>query len=208
MAQGSSAVVRVCDFVARAADSRPARWAEAVPWQWTMDAAAIVTELVQSAGPHYRVENGIAVHTSACVEFGALIKAPAFIGPNCFVASTALIRGGCWLDQDCIVGPSAELKTSFLFAGSKLAHLNFVGDSVLGADVNVEAGAMVANYRNERQSKRILIRHAGSLIDTGVEKFGLLAGDGVRIGANAVIAPGAILMSKTIVPRLTLVEQS
>ena len=114
------------------------------------------------------------------------------------------MRGGCWLDARCIIGPAAELKTSFVFAGSKLAHLNFVGDSVLGADVNIEAGAMIANYRNERANKRIRIGE----IDTSVEKFGALLGDYCRIGANAVIAPGALLPAGSIVSRLSLVDQS
>nr|WP_244476685.1 hypothetical protein [Methylobacterium sp. Leaf469] len=38
-----------------------------------------------------------------------------------------MIRGGCWIDSDCIVGPGAELKTTLMFRGSKLAHFNFVG---------------------------------------------------------------------------------
>jgi len=42
--------------------------------------------------------------------------------------------------ERCILGPGAELKSSFVFAGTKLAHFNFVGDSVLGEDVNLEAG--------------------------------------------------------------------
>lgn len=81
-----------------------------------------------------------------------------------------------------------------------------MGDSVLGADVNVEAGAMIANYRNERADKRIRIRTEGGEIDTGVEKFGALIGDHARIGANAVIAPGALIPRGAIVPRLGLVD--
>jgi acetyltransferase-like isoleucine patch superfamily enzyme len=74
--------------------------------------------------------------------------------------------------------------------------------------VNVEAGAMIANYRNERADKRIRIRVEGQEIDTGVDKFGALIGDHARIGANAVIAPGAILRPGAIVKRLSLVDQS
>jgi UDP-N-acetylglucosamine diphosphorylase / glucose-1-phosphate thymidylyltransferase / UDP-N-acetylgalactosamine diphosphorylase / glucosamine-1-phosphate N-acetyltransferase / galactosamine-1-phosphate N-acetyltransferase len=43
------------------------------------------------------------------------------------------------------MGPGCELKSSFVFRGSKLAHFNFVGDSVIGSDVNLEAEAIVAN---------------------------------------------------------------
>ncbi len=156
----------------------------------------------------YERQGDAAVHRTATVEPGALIKGPAVVGPDCFVASSALLRGGVFLAQGCIVGPGCELKSSFMLAGSKIAHLNFVGDSILGARVNCEAGSMVANYRNERDDKRIRIAWGGRVIDTGVDKFGALLGDGVRLGANAVVAPGALLAPGSIVPRLGLVDQA
>jgi bifunctional N-acetylglucosamine-1-phosphate-uridyltransferase/glucosamine-1-phosphate-acetyltransferase GlmU-like protein len=105
------------------------------------------------------------------------------------------------------VGPGSELKTSLMFKGAKLAHLNFVGDSILGAGVNVEAGAIIANYRNEFDDKTIRFRFGDKVVETHVEKFGALVGDGVEIGANAVIAPGAVLAPGTRVARLSLVDQ-
>ena len=136
-----------------------------------------------------------------------MLKGPIILGANAFVAANAYLRGGVFLDQGCIVGPNCELKTTFMFAGSKVAHLSFVGDSIVGAGVNIEAGAIVANYRNEFVDKLIFVVRQGSTIPTGVEKFGALIGDEVRIGANAVIAPGALLDRLTIVPRLQLVDQ-
>jgi bifunctional N-acetylglucosamine-1-phosphate-uridyltransferase/glucosamine-1-phosphate-acetyltransferase GlmU-like protein len=91
--------------------------------------------------------------------------------------------------------------------GSKLAHFNFVGDSILGHDVNLEAGAIVANYRNERDAPAISFMHANARIDTGVDKFGALVGDGARIGANAVIAPGAFIAPGTIIGGLSLLDR-
>ena len=112
------------------------------------------------------------------------------------------------MEADDIIGPCCELKTVLMFSNSKAAHLNFVGDSVVGRDVNIEAGAMIANYRNEKADKVIRFHHQGKLVETGVEKFGAMIGDHVRIGANAVIAPGAVLPVSTIVRRLELVDQS
>jgi len=200
--------IRVGDFIASVTRSELAAFADAAPWAMTQDAVGIVHARIAACGGAFDVRGDIAVHTSAQIENSASIKGPALIGPNCFVASTALIRGGCWLERDVIIGPAAELKTSFVFAGAKLAHLNFVGDSVLGAGVNVEAGAIIANYRNERDDKRIRIRGGdGEFIETGVEKFGALVGDDARLGANSVVSPGALLRPKTIVARLGLVDQ-
>ena len=202
-------MIAVADYIARVRQSPFVGYGSVAPWYWAAHAAAWIGEAIESLGADYVVTDGVARHTSAIVEAGAIVKGPAILGPDTFVAATAYLRGGVFLDEGCIVGPAAELKTTFMFAGSKLAHLNFVGDSVLGGGVNVEAGAMIANYRNERADKSIRIRRGdGVIVDAGVEKFGALVGDGARIGANAVIAPGAILEQNTVVPRLTLIDQS
>ena len=181
--------------------------ADLQPWEITASADAIIRKAI-GALEHYSASDGVAVHRTANVEAGAVIKSPAIIGPKCFVASTAYLRGGVFLDEDCIVGPACELKSTFMLAGSKVAHLSFVGDSIIGSAANIEAGAIIANYRNEREDKHIRILFEGGIIDTGVDKFGALVGDGARIGANAVIAPGALLRPGAIVPRLALVDQS
>ena len=167
----------------------------------------IVERLLSGIDEGYDANGNIAVHRSATVEFGAVLKGPAIIGPNCLAAAGAYVRGGCWLDADCVLGPGAELKSSFVFGGSKLAHFNFVGDSILGRDVNLEAGAVIANYRNELSNRTLSFMHMGQCVETGEAKFGALIGDRVRIGANAVIAPGAILAPDTVVERLSLVDQ-
>lgn len=177
------------------------------PWVATQVAEALVTAALSRLPDGYRREGDVAVHCSATVETGAVVKGPAMIGARCLVAAGAYLRGGVWLDEDVIVGPGSELKTSFMFRGSKLAHFNFVGDSLLGERVNLEAGSIIANYRNEKTDKAIRLRLDGRVIDTGCDKFGAILGDGVRIGANAVVAPGAVLRPDTLVPRLGLVDQ-
>jgi acetyltransferase-like isoleucine patch superfamily enzyme len=73
--------------------------------------------------------------------------------------------------------------------------------------VNVEAGAVIANRRNEQAEPSIRIRVGPDVIDTGVARFGALVGDRSRVGANAVVAPGALLAPHSIVPRLGLIDQ-
>lgn len=197
----------IADYIANWAASPFALLTDA-PWIITRQAEALIHTAISSLGDEYRVVDDIAVHHTARIEDGAIVKSPAILGPDCFIAANAYLRGGVYLERNCIVGPAAELKTSFMFEGSKLAHLNFVGDSILGSRVNVEAGAMIANYRNEKADKQIRILVEGRVIETGVDKFGVLAGDETRIGANAVIAPGAILARNSRIARLQLVDQA
>ena len=191
------------------ADWRGSPWREfATPWALTHGAERAVADLLPRLGEEFRVSDGVSIHCTATVEHGAVLKAPCVVGRDCFVAHNAYMRGGVWLADKVIVGPSCEVKSSFFFAGSKVAHLSFVGDSVVGSEANIEAGAMVANYRNEFDDKLISFDFDGRTIETGVEKFGCAIGDRARVGANAVIAPGAILKAGEIVPRLCLVDRS
>jgi NDP-sugar pyrophosphorylase family protein len=158
-----------------------------------------------------RVENyvpAVEIHPTAIIEEGVIMKGPIFIGPNCFVGAHAYLRGGVYLMGNNSIGPGCEIKSSIIFPKSNLAHFNFVGDSILGTNVNLEAGAIIANHYNERTDKEISVLINGKLVKTGVTKFGAVVGDNCKIGANAVLSPGTLLPPGTVVPRLGLIQQS
>jgi len=164
-----------------------------MPWIVTNNLEQLIKEKIKLLGNDYQKYDGKAIHKSSTIEQSAILKGPMIIKENVFVAANAYLRGGVYLDSNCIVGPCCELKTTMLFSGAKIAHLSFVGDSILGSHTNIEAGAMIANYRNEMTDKQIRFHYRESIIETGIDKFGALLGDNVRIGANAVIAPGVLL---------------
>ena len=185
-------------------------WLDAAdePWRWLEGLPDALAAHCAAANPDEWVWDGEAmIHRSATLEEGAILKGPVWIGPGCRVAAHAYLRGGVVLCAGVTVGPGCEVKTSIVGPGSRLAHFNFVGDSVLGADVNLEAGSILANHWNERADKTIRLRVAGKVLLPGLEKLGALLGDGVRVGANAVLSPGTVLEAGAVVPRLGLVEQ-
>lgn len=198
--------VAISDFIAGWTKSPFADLSEN-PWSVVQHAATHIRSVLATLGTSFHVKNDVAIHNSATVETNAQLKGPIIIGPKCFVASGAYLRGGVYLEKDCIIGSNSELKTSFMFEGSKIAHLNFVGDSIIGSAVNIEAGAIIANYRNEFEDKAIRIAFEDDVIETDVEKFGALVGDSSRIGANAVVAPGALLPKGFKIGRLAHVDQ-
>jgi NDP-sugar pyrophosphorylase family protein len=153
------------------------------------------------------VKGTVAIHKTAVVEEHAILKGPLIIAQNCFVAAHAYLRGGVYLGNGVSLGPGVEIKSSFVFSNSVLAHFNFVGDSLVGSGVNMEAGAVIANCFNERISKEVEVMINAKRIKTRLEKFGALVGDQCKIGANAVLSPGTILSRTSIVKRLQLVEQ-
>ena len=149
----------------------------------------------------------VAIHESAVIESGAILKPYTIIGPRSNIKSGAYLRGGVYLISDVNVGANSEIKQSILCKNSSAAHLNYIGNSLVGEDVNFEAGSVLANHFNERDRKEIMALVGDRIIATGVTKFGSLVGDGSRIGANAVLNPGTILLPKSIVPRLGLINQ-
>lgn len=177
------------------------------PWHITAQLTGLLHNLVLQLDSSYIIENDIAVHVTAVVEQGCVLKGPVIIGPGCRVGAHAYLRGGVWLAESARVGPACEIKASIIGPHSAVAHFNFIGDSIIGSRVNFEAGAVTANHQNERADKRIWVQYGPEPIDTGVDKFGALVGDDARIGANAVLSPGTLLLPGTVVKRLELIEQ-
>ena len=90
-----------------------------------------------------------------------------------------------------IIGHAVEIKNSLLFNRCKVPHFNYVGDSILGYQVHLGAGAILSNYRLIRGKVNVLLD--GKKIKTAMEKFGALVGDRTEIGCNSVLQPGTII---------------
>ena len=177
------------------------------PWEITKNISGIIKENIEGLDNNFVVKNGIAIHKTAKVEGKAILKAPVIISENCFIGANAYLRNGVYLGKATSVGPSCEVKTSIIFNDTEIAHINFIGDSILGSNINFEAGSITANYFNERTDKIISVLYNSKIIKTNIEKFGSLVGDNCKIGANAVLSPGTILTPNTIVKRLELIAQ-
>jgi len=125
------------------------------------------------------------------VEPGVYIRGPAWIGKNCEIRHGAYIRENVIAGDGCVLGNSCEFKNCVLLSGAHVSHFSYVGDSIVGRDVNLGAGVILSNYRLDGQTIRV--RVAGQLVETGLRKFGAMVGDGASIGCNAVINPGSLV---------------
>jgi NDP-sugar pyrophosphorylase family protein len=199
-------MLRLSDYVARFATLFP-DLTHLLPWQVVAAAPEILADKIKLLGPEYTVHGQVAIHKDARVEEHVILKGPIIIAAGCFIGAHAYIRNGVFIGEKASIGPGCEVKSSFLLPGSALAHFNFVGDSIVGSGVNMEAGSIIANHYNERTDKLIDVMLQGHRYATGITKFGALVGDGTKIGANAVLSPGTILTPATVVRRLQLVEQ-
>lgn len=139
------------------------------------------------------VEGPLAIMEGAEVGPYAHLTGPVYLLPGAKVHHAAHVRGPVVLGPGAQVGHASEVKRSIFLGGAKAPHFNYVGDSVLGHDVNLGAGVKLANFKTFGDE----IRVAG--VGTGTRKLGSILGDGVSIGCNAVLAPGTVVGARTIV---------
>ncbi|MCC9062286.1 LpxA family transferase [Flavobacterium sp. F-30] len=177
------------------------------PWNITNDLKTIIEKMILNLGDDYIIQDNIAIHKSAIIENNVTIKKPAIIGENCYIGANAYFREGVYLDQSVKIGPGCEIKSSIICSNTAIAHFNYIGNSIIGRNINFEAGSIAANHYNERTNKKISVLYDSQVIETNSDKFGSLVGDNSRIGANAVLSPGTILVKNSIVKRLELIEQ-
>ena len=145
----------------------------------------------QISGDRIVVGAGTRIHPTAVVE------GPIYIGRDVHIRPGAYLRGGCWIEDGAIVGANTEVKHSIFLAGARAPHLAYVGDSILGAGVNLGAGTVLSNFRHDGTD--IVIPGDGGGLATGRRKLGALLGDGVQTGCNCVLHPGSIVGTETVV---------
>ncbi len=81
---------------------------------------------------------------------------------------------------------------------SHIGRLSFIGDRVLGENVEVGAGSMTVNRKLDWST--IKVKHQSKFRDTGILKLGAFIGDDVAIGAGNSIEPGTIVPPGKVLP--------
>jgi len=135
----------------------------------------------------------VVVETDARVRDGAYIEGPVIIQNGADVGPNTYIRGSTVIGADVRVGNAVEIKNSLLMAETAVSHLSYIGDSVLGQNVNFGAGTKVANLRHDDEPVRVQVK--GEMTGTGRRKFGVVVGHNAKTGINTSLNPGVTLGS-------------
>jgi len=80
----------------------------------------------------------------------------AEIGANCRIGPFARLRPGARLADEVHVGNFVEIKASRLGTASKANHLSYIGDSEVGARVNIGAGTITCNYDGAAKNRTVI----------------------------------------------------
>ncbi len=113
-----------------------------------------------------RIGNGVHIEPNclikdSCVEDGVRIKANSIIedseiSTNAIVGPFARLRPGSKIMAKAKVGNFVEIKNSQIGLNSKVNHLAYVGDSLLGSEVNIGAGTITCNYDGADKHQTII----------------------------------------------------
>ncbi|MCX7720391.1 MAG: glucose-1-phosphate thymidylyltransferase [Dictyoglomus thermophilum] len=144
------------------------------------------------------IEGNVFIDEGTVIEPFVYIKGPAYIGKNCEIRQGAYIRGNVFIGDNCVVGHTTEIKNSILLSGAKAPHFNYVGDSILGHNVNLGAGTKISNLKIGL-SGTVKIRVKGEVYDTGLRKLGAIIGDDSETGCNSVLNPGTIIGKRVLI---------
>ncbi len=145
----------------------------------------------------YLFDDQIIIGSGSVIEPGALIKGPTVIGTNTEVRQGAYMRGNCLVGNGCVVGHTTEIKGSIMLDGAKAGHFAYIGDSILGKDVNLGAGTKLANLKMIPGS--IIITINRKFLNTKRRKLGAILGDRTETGCNSVASPGTLMGPRSIV---------
>ncbi|MDO8940452.1 MAG: bifunctional UDP-N-acetylglucosamine diphosphorylase/glucosamine-1-phosphate N-acetyltransferase GlmU [Methylicorpusculum sp.] len=136
------------------------------------------------------IGNNVKIGANSIIK-NAVIHDDVEILPNCIIEDAEVGRGSrvgpfarlrpqALLADNVHIGNFVEIKKSKIATGSKVNHLSYIGDSVIGSHVNIGAGTITCNY-------------------DGVNKFQTIIGDNAFIGSNSqLVAPVSIGNNATI----------
>ena len=117
----------------------------------------------------------------------------ANIGKSCRIGPFAYLRNDTVIEDDVVLGVFTEVKDSVLGAGVRARHLNYIGDSEIGKNVNIGAGTITANFDGENINKTKI----------GDDSY---VGSGVVIVAPVELAKGSKIESGTVVSKNSLIK--
>ena len=130
-------------------------------------------------GSKVKIKNNVKILSFSHIE-GVVINENASVGPFC------RLRPGTILEKNSKVGNFVEVKKSKIMKNSKVSHLSYIGDTIIGNSANIGAGTITCNYDGVKKNKTLI----GDNSFVG-SNSSLVAP--VKIGRNSTIGAGSVI---------------
>lgn len=164
----------------------------AYPWDMLEANEALLSKMEARSG---RVENST-VEGKVVMEPGAriinsYIEGCAYVGEGTVIGPNAVLRGFNSIGKNCRIGPGTTVKGSILFDNVNAKHLTYIGDSVIGENVNFGSGTQLANFRFDCDNVNVLTEKGWA--NSGKKKLGAFVGDNTKFGVLSCTMPGKLI---------------
>tara|TARA_E500000331_G_scaffold138353_2_gene135129 strand:- start:61961 stop:63325 length:1365 start_codon:yes stop_codon:yes gene_type:complete len=118
-------------------------------------------------------------------------------GNNCIIGPFARLRPDSYLENNVKVGNFVEIKKSNISSKSKINHLSYIGDTIVGEKVNIGAGTVTCNYDGDK-------KHQTTIGDDVFIGSGTMLVAPIEVGKSATIAAGSTITKNAPADQLTL----
>ena len=130
-------------------------------------------------GSKVKIKNNVKILSFSHIE-GVVINENVSVGPFC------RLRPGTILEKNSKIGNFVEVKKSKIKKNSKVSHLSYIGDTIIGSSANIGAGTITCNYDGVKKNKTLI----GDNSFVG-SNSSLVAP--VKIGRNSTIGAGSVI---------------
>jgi NDP-sugar pyrophosphorylase family protein len=132
-----------------------------------------------------------------------VIEGPFYIGDNVEIGHGAYIRSGSIICDNCSVGFVSHVKNSLMMEGSKIANHCFLSDSIIGANSRVGGHSETSNRRFDQGEIEFVYKE--NKLFTGLDKLGMVLGEGSRLGGGVFTYPGTMIGKNTFISTMACV---
>jgi len=139
------------------------------------------------------IADGAVIGKGSVIYPCTLIEEDVVIGEGCRIGPFARIRPGSRIESGAEIGNFVEVTRSTVGSGSRVKHLSYLGDAIIGSKVNIGAGAITANFNGREKNTTII--GDGAMIGSNTT---LVAP--VRVGKKAVTGAGSVVLRKKNIP--------
>lgn len=135
--------------------------------------------------------NGKVIMEEGAKIIHSYVEGCCYIGKDTIIGPNAYLRGYTSIGKNCSIGSGSTVKNSIIFDNVNAKHLTYIGDSIIGSNVNFGSGTQIANFRFDE--KNIVLYTERGWINTGRKKFGVIVGDNTKFGVLSCTMPGKII---------------
>ncbi len=150
------------------------------------------------------MEGEVVIMENSVIESGTTVIGPVYIGRDVIIGANAVIGPYTVICDGVKIGPLSYVSGSLLMYKCTVNSHCSIFDTILGEEVYLESGVMIPATSITGDTIKVVVNDR--IVDSRREHLGAIIADGVKIGANSSVSPGAVIEPKAIIPMCSRVS--